>query len=109
MNRKQAIRDFKERKPARRIFAVRCNADSQTWVGSSPNLPAWRNSLWFSLRSGGYPDQALQQAWNTHGESAFQFEILEQLDDDVSPLALGDLLKQKKQHWIQQLGALALS
>jgi len=109
MNRKQAIRDFKDRKPAQGIFAVRCNAGSQVWVGSSPNLPAWRNSLWFSLRSGGYPNQALQQAWNTHGEPAFQFEVLEQLDDDVSPMALGDLLKQKKQRWIQQLGASVLS
>jgi hypothetical protein len=108
MNRKQAIRDFKERKSARGIFAVRCNAGSLIWIGSSPNLEAWRNSLWFSLRSGGYPNKALQQAWNTHGEPSFQFEILEQLDDDISPLALNDLLKERKLHWTKQLAALTI-
>jgi hypothetical protein len=109
MNRKQAIKDFKDRKVGRGIFAVRCNANGQVWVGSSPNLDAWRNSLWFSLRSNGYPNKGLQQAWNTLGEPAFQFEILEQLEDDVSALAVSDLLKEKKHHWIEHLSGQPLS
>ncbi len=108
-NRKQAIRAFKERKVARGIFAVRCTASGEVWVGSSPNLEAWRNSLWFSLRGGAYPAPALQREWNAHGETAFRFEILETLDDDVSPIALSDVLKKKKLGWIGQLGARALN
>jgi len=108
-NRKQAIRAFKERKVGRGIFAIRCAASGQVWVGSSPNLEAWRNSIWFSLRSGTYPDRTLQQEWNTHGEAAFLYEVLETLDDDVPALALSDLCKKKKLDWMQKLGARALS
>jgi hypothetical protein len=33
--RKAAIRKFKERKPHVGVFAVRCAAAAQTWVGSA--------------------------------------------------------------------------
>jgi len=105
-NRKAAIRAFKERKVARGTFAVRCPATSQVWVGSAPNLDAWRNSLWFTLRNGTHPNQELQRQWNAQGEQAFTYEILETVGDDVSPLALNDLLKEKKLAWKEKLGAL---
>lgn len=96
---------FKELKPARGIFAVRCAATGQVWIGSSPNLQAWRNSLWFSLRSGGSPNKTLQREWDARGEAAFSYEILETLDDEVPALLLGDVLKEKKLGWIAKLSA----
>ncbi len=76
-SRKEAIRQFKERKPFLGIFAVRCASTGKLWVGSSRNLYAVQNSTWFSLRLGGYYDPSLQQEWNAQGESAFTLEILE--------------------------------
>jgi hypothetical protein len=104
-DRKEAIRKFKDRKPARGVFAVRCTANGNQWVDSTMNLEAAKNGAWFSLRHGSYRDKVLQAEWNAYGEQAFEYEILERLDDDVSPLALADLLKEKKRHWTTQLGA----
>ena len=102
--RKEAIRKFKERKPLRGAFAVRCTATGRIWVGSSRNLDATKNGSWFSLRNGSHLDKSLQTEWNAHGEDKFEYEILEKLEDDVSPLAVADLLKEKRSHWIARLG-----
>ena len=106
--RKEAVRKFKERKTLKGIFAIRCLATNQVWVGSSRNIEATRNGSWFQLRTGSHRDQALQQAWNRHEEQAFQYQILEQADDDLPLIALEDVLKARKQYWLGTLGALPL-
>jgi hypothetical protein len=103
--RKEAIKEYKARKPFRGAFALRCTATGHVWVGSSPNLDAIRNRLWFSLRQGNHQDTALQEAWNKHGAESFQYEVLEKLDDDLCPIEVSDLLKEKKLHWVAKLGA----
>lgn len=99
VNRKAAIDEFKSRKPHRGVFAVRCAASGHAWVGASPNLDAARNGLWFMLRLGTHRDPALQAEWQVHGEPAFAFEVLEELEGDVLPMLVQDLLKQKKSAW----------
>jgi len=108
LNRKAAIREFKERKIARGAFAVRCLATGEVWVGSARNLDAVKNRIWFGLRLGNHPEKSLQKRWNRHGEQAFECQVLEKLDDEVSPLAEADLLKEKKGQWMEKLGALPL-
>ncbi len=108
IDRKEASRKFKERKPSRGVFAVRCTATGQVWVGSFANLEAMRNRLWFSLGLGAHRDPALQAEWNAHGEAAFQYEILEKFDDDLCAIEVNDRLKQRKRHWAGRLGARAL-
>ena len=97
VNRKEAIREYKMRKVSRGVFAVRCKATGQAWIDSSPNLDGAKNGLWFQLREGLHRDKSLQQEWNTHGGEAFQFEVLEMLDDDVVPLGVTDLLRRKEE------------
>jgi hypothetical protein len=50
-------------------------------------------------------EKSLQEEWNAQGESSFQYEILDKLKDDVHPLMVDDLLKEKKSAWVAQLGA----
>ena len=64
-----------------------------------------RRTPWFQLRSGGYRNTALQQAWNLHGEAAFSLEVLEEFDADVADLLLNDLYTTKKREWAATLGA----
>ncbi|HVX65855.1 MAG TPA: GIY-YIG nuclease family protein [Bryobacteraceae bacterium] len=104
-SRREAIRAYKERKPQRGVYALRCTAAGRVWVGAKPNLDAARNLLWFALGNGLHGDLVLQNDWNTHGEAAFCFEVLEKLKDDVSPLAIHDLLKEKKLEWLARLSA----
>jgi hypothetical protein len=103
--KKEAIRKFKEQKPSRGVYAIRCTATGRVWVGSSRNLDATRNGAWFMLRTGSHIEKSLQQEWNSHGESAFQYEILETLEPDLHPMAVADLLKEKSGRWVEQLSA----
>ncbi len=48
--RKEAARQFKERKPSPGIYALRCSTTGRAWVDSSPNLDAAQNSQFFQLR-----------------------------------------------------------
>jgi hypothetical protein len=105
IDRKEIIREYKARATPRGVFAMRCLATGEVWVGSSMNLDGARNRILFSLGTGHYKDAALQARWNAHGEQAFQYEVLEKLDDDVSALRVGDVLKERSSHWLAQLRA----
>ena len=106
--RRQIADEFKERKVPRGIFAIHCSITDDAWVGSSTNLNAVRNLQWFQLRSGAHRNLSLQAAWKHHTEEAFQLGILEQFDEDVSPLLLNDLLTTKKKKWAGTLQAKVL-
>src|SRR5258708_29420436 len=98
-SRKDAIREYKERAPNRGICAIRRVATDGAWVGASRNLDASRNRAWAALRQGQHQDRALQAEWNTHGEAAFDYEVLEKLKDDVLPMTISDLLNEKMREW----------
>jgi hypothetical protein len=100
--RKEAAREFKDRKPSPGIYALRCNTTGRNWIDSSPNLSAAQNSQFFQLRQNLHRNKELQAEWNTQGESTSTFEILETLPDDTPSLNLRDLPVQRKQAWASQ-------
>jgi hypothetical protein len=105
-SRRQVTRDYKERKVSQGVFAVRCAATGETWVGKSRNLDQQQNGIWFGLRSGGYVNRAVQAAWKAHGEGAFSFEVLEAIDaEDLTAYGRDNLLKDRDAHWRAALGA----
>jgi hypothetical protein len=106
--RKAAIAAYKERKVAAGVYAVRCTATGQCWVGRSPALPAIRNRLWFGLRQGNDPHRSLQAAWTAHGADAFSFAGLERLPEDTPAMSRTRLLAERLAHWQAELGAEAL-
>lgn len=104
--RRQTVRDYKERKTAAGVYAVRCAASGEAWVAGSRNIDAQQNSLWFGLRAGGHPNRAMQAAWAAHGAAAFMFEVLERIEnEDLTPLGLADLVKARELHWRTALKA----
>ncbi|MDO9335578.1 MAG: GIY-YIG nuclease family protein [Caulobacteraceae bacterium] len=105
-DRKQLVRDYKDRQIAAGAFAVRCAPSSQAWVEVSPNLHNRQNGLWFSLRLGSHPNRALVEAWKTHGEEAFTYEVVEELPDaERSPWELANALKALSAKWRTALNA----
>jgi hypothetical protein len=105
--KKELARTYREQKTRAGIVAVRCMASGEVWVAQTPDLGKRQNGLWFQLRMGGFPGKSLQQAWATHGEAAFAFEILEEIrheNEAMIPL----LLKEREAHWRKELGAAAL-
>lgn len=105
VDRRKAIQEYKSRKTPRGIFCVRIGTAGPEWVGSSPNLDAARNGLWFELRLGSHRNLLLQQEWIRSGEAAFCFEVLEKLDDDLCALGVNDLLKERRALWLARLNA----
>jgi len=107
--RRAAIDAYKERKAAAGIYAVRCRASGETWVGRAADLDKIQNRLWFTLRQGGNPHRALQAAWRAHGAEAFAFEVLERLPDaEASDYLRAAALKDRLAHWRDALGAAAI-
>jgi hypothetical protein len=105
MDKREARKEFKSRKTPKGIFAIRCAATAEVWVSASDHLDSARNGVWFQLRNGLHQNKRLQAEWNTNGEEAFAYEVLETLDDDVSSLLLKDVLLERQKHWEGKLGA----
>lgn len=104
-DRKAAVSAYKERKVEAGIYAVRCAASGETWVGRAPDLSTIQNRIWFTLRQGINSHRTLQQAWNAHGPDAFGFEILERLEDEDSAYIRDRTLGDRLVHWANALGA----
>ena len=100
--KKELLREYKETPQRAGVFAIVCG--DARWTGATRNLDKQRNSLWFQLRAGKYPNAELQQAWNEKGESTFSYEILEEVKDE-NPRIIGHLLKEREAVWRQELGA----
>lgn len=105
-NRRQAVRDYKERKVSMGIYAVRCAASGEAWVGVSKDLDQHTNRLWFALRMAGHPNKAMQAAFQAHGQDAFRIETLEVVDvEGLEGYSLDARLKDRDAHWRAELGA----
>lgn len=105
-SRREAARDYKDRKVAAGIFSLRCTATGEIWVGAARNLDQ-KNGLMFSLRMGSHRNRDLQAAWNSHGgEAGVEYAVVEELTDDkLTPLGREDWLKARERHWREALNA----
>lgn len=97
--RREAAREFKERKVRAGVFAIRCAATGARWVDTTPNLDAAENGQIFQLRQGLHRNKALQAEWKAQGESSFRFEVLEVLPEDTPEMNLRDMLAERKRAW----------
>jgi hypothetical protein len=107
-DKKAAIADYKKRKNAAGIFAVRCAASNQVWVGQTLTLDTIQNRIWFALRVGTHSQRELQSAWTAHGADNFSFEPLEQLEEEEIPYVRDTLLKERVTHWRTMLTGLVI-
>ncbi|QEL24425.1 GIY-YIG nuclease family protein [Bosea sp. F3-2] len=107
-DRKAATAAYKERKSVAGIYAFRCEASGQIWVGRAPDLATIENRLRFTLRHGSHRQRSLQTAWNAQGSDAFRFEALERLEDEDIAYVLDRVLKERLAHWQAKLNAEAL-
>lgn len=102
-DRKAALRAYKERKVRPGIYGIRLKATGRTWPGSANDLDATRNGQWGTLNDGRHLVKDLQEAWNRLGEEAFEYVILEVLDEIESPLVRKETLKAKRAEWAARL------
>lgn len=91
MNRKELIREYKQRRPQMGVYRVRCTATGNTLVAASTDVPSILNRHRAGLSMGGHSSRTLQADWKAHGPESFEFEILDTLTPpdtaDYNPLA----------------------
>ncbi len=85
MDRKAAIRKYKETPTPMGVFCIRNATTGTVFVGSSVNIPAMFNRLRFQLEHGSHPSRQLQSDWNELGAAAFTFETLDTLEPLEEP------------------------
>ncbi len=107
-DRRAARAAYKERKAVAGVYALRCAASGEVWVGQAPDLEKVWNRIAFSLRAGSSPHRALQAAWNAHGAAAFAFEVLERLEEEALDFARQSALKERTAYWREKLAAAAI-
>lgn len=108
IDRKAAIASYRERKAAPGIFAIRCAASGQQWLGQAPDITTVQARHWFGLRLGSHANRAMQAAWNAHGAADFSFESLELLPEEDNPVTLSSQLRDALKRWRGELGAPAV-
>lgn len=106
MDRKAAVREYKENPPAMGVWAVRNVVEDKVLLGASPNAAGRLNREKFALDFGNHPSRALQADWNRLGPDAFAFEVLDTLEPteavDADPKEeLAELLSM----WLTRLDA----
>lgn len=107
--RKALLREYKERKVEAGVYAVRCLATGELWIGSTADLSTRQNGIWFSLRQGSHRETSLQAAWTAHGAEAFAFENVETVDvEGLDRFGRDSRLKERRAHWIAALNATGL-
>lgn len=108
--RKALLRAYKERKVEPGVYAVRCTASGEVWVGATPDLATRQNGVWFTLKLGSHREPSLQAAWKAHGEAAFVFEAVETVETEgLDSFTRNGRLKDRRDHWAQVLGAQSLN
>lgn len=107
--RREIINDYKERKLQPGVFTVRCAASGGIWAGTSRNLDAQQNSIWFSLRMGSHRNKPLQAAWAAHGQGAFAYAPVEVVDaEGLSAYLLNQRLNERLDYWLTSLEAMPI-
>ncbi|WP_076863347.1 GIY-YIG nuclease family protein [Bradyrhizobium mercantei] len=107
-DRKQAIADYKKRPSAAGVFAIRCSATGEVWVGQALDLDKIQNRIWFTLRMGSHRSVELQRAWAAHGAEHLSLETLERIEDEELAYVRDALLKERVHHWRTRLNAFAI-
>lgn len=74
------------------VYQIVCKTTGRRYIGSSAQPQKRWDQHRYYLDKGQHVNGVLQDAWNTHGESNFSFELLELCDAAIT--------KEREQWWI---------
>ena len=107
MNRKELIREYKQRRAPMGVYRIHCTATGHMLVAACTDLHAILNRHRAQLNLGGHPSRDLQADWEQHGPDAFTFEVLDTLEhseaEDYDPIADLTVLEDL---WLERLSVL---
>lgn len=77
-------RAYKEAKRAMGIYRISSSEMERVYIGCATDLAALINRHRFELKFGSHRNRELQKAWNSLGEAAFEFDVLDRLPHQES-------------------------
>jgi predicted GIY-YIG superfamily endonuclease len=69
------------------IYSIRNKINGKQYIGSSKSIRQRWSAHRSELRAGAHHSAALQRAWDKYGEDAFEFLVLELVEDELARLA----------------------
>ena len=104
IDKKEIKRIYKESVQPMGIFRIKNRENGRTYIGSTLNLPAKKNSIFFQLDMKSHMNEALQEDYNTFGKDAFAFEVIDTLEPKPQPgVDYREELETLLQFWIENL------
>jgi len=104
VDRKEAVRRYKENPPPAGVFVVRNVAEGMVLIGATPNVAGRLNRERFALEMGSHTSKQLQADWNRLGADAFVIEVLDEIEEPEDPgTDLKEELEELRQMWIEKL------
>ncbi len=73
------------------IYKITCVVTDDFYVGSAVKPKRRRWEHWDALKKRRHHCVALQTAWNLYGEDAFEFEVIEEVEDESTLLLVEDI------------------
>jgi group I intron endonuclease len=95
---------YKEAKQPMGVYRIRTLQNDKVYIGFATDLEARLNRHRAELKFGSHRNKELQEIWNSFGESAFEFEILDMLDhEENTQTSAEEELHILAEMWIQKL------
>ena len=86
------------------VYRIRSTRNDKVYIGFGTDLQAKINRHKAELKFGSHRNRELQEAWDSLGESAFEFEVLDVLDhDENSQASPAEELHVLLEMWIRKL------
>ena len=104
MDRSELKRAYKEAKHPMGVYCIKNLQNDTVFVGFATDLQARINRHKAELSFGNHRNNELQKIWNALGESAFKFEVLDELaPEENTRTNPNEELKVLLDMWIQNL------
>lgn len=104
MDKSEIKRAYKHSKRPMGVYRIRNSQNDKVYIGFATDLEARFNRHKAELKFGNHRNKELQETWDSYGESAFEFEILDVLDQEEGTKASPDEeLHVLADMWIEKL------
>jgi len=82
MDKTKAKKEYKQAKRPMGVYRIRNTQSGKSYIGFSIDLQAGMNRHKAELKFGSHRNSELLAEWKSLGESCFQFEVLDELEQD---------------------------
>ncbi|MCX7749908.1 MAG: DUF2087 domain-containing protein [Clostridia bacterium] len=101
--KKELIQQYKEMKKEAGVYQIRNTKNQKILVLVTPDLKTM-NGKRFQLEMGGFMNKQLQEEWKQFGADAFEFEVLEVLEEkEEGFFDKKEELKKLEKKWLEKL------